>query len=129
MTVSTAELTTQALLPKDDDTTRGRVIEALRRWHDEAHTGTVELCYEQPCHALYRAADEGEDDHSVCLPLIHDCADECEHECRRCGALKVCPDQAKHDADRRARIGDLDLTARPVSPGPHVATVVIDPHQ
>jgi hypothetical protein len=117
--MTTAELTTQALLPKNEQLTRVRVIEALRRWHDdEQHTGSLEHCYEQPCHALYRAADEGEEDHGMCLSLSHDCSEDCEHDCGYCSKTRVCPDQAKHDADREKRLAEYrknrpDVSAKP----------------
>ena len=105
-------LNTDVLIPRDAVHTRDRVIGALRNWHNENHTATVEHCYEEPCRAIYQAADEGEDDHSLCLPLRHDCEDECEHNCRRCGQQLVCTDQAEHDAKRAE-------TAKRVAAGVH----------
>lgn len=103
--MTAAEMTTLTLLPAGVHDTSHRVLDTLRAWHDENHPGSVDYCSEQPCHAITRAVEDGDEDHSMCLPAIHECADECDHECRRCHQDLVCPNQAKHDQqDQQARV-------------------------
>jgi hypothetical protein len=47
-----------------------RILETVQRWHDGVHAGPFQHCYEQPCHATQRAADEGDDICPVCTDRL-----------------------------------------------------------
>lgn len=111
--MTTADVQTYTLIPPGAYSTNETVLGVMENWHNDNHTGVLEYCYLQPCHAIRAAVDMGTEDHEMCLPQQHDCADECEHSCPNCGDDLVCPRSDEHAAKIAERLASLDVSAKP----------------
>lgn len=67
---STAVMDADVLDAHSEPNRADRILTTLQRWHDEAHAGPFQHCYEQPCHATQRANDEGRDLCRVCSDVL-----------------------------------------------------------